>query len=78
MRIAAKSTEQETVEGPQAVSFQIANGNARHHCILQTALSTKALAPKYLLANWPVIEKMACDALSAGNLEDGQVKLVVA
>ena len=75
MRIAAKPTEQETIEGPQAVSFQIANGNARQSCVLQTELPTKALAQKYLLANWPVIEKMA---LAAGNLEDGQVKLVMA
>jgi hypothetical protein len=46
-------------------------------CILQTELPTKALAQKYLLTNWPVIEKMARDALAAGNLEDGQIKLVM-
>jgi predicted dienelactone hydrolase len=78
MRIAAKPTEQEIIEGPQAVSFQIANGNVRQSCILQTELPTKALAQKYLLTNWPVIEKMARDALAAGNLEDGQIKLVMA
>jgi len=50
MRIAAKPTEQEIIEGPQAVSFQIANGNVRQRCILQTELPTKALAQKYLLA----------------------------
>ncbi len=77
MRIAAKPTEQEIIEGPpQAVSFLIANGNVRQRCILQTELPTKALAQKYLLANWSVIEKMARDALAAGNLEDGQIKLV--
>jgi hypothetical protein len=76
MRIAARATEREIIEGPQAVSFQIANGNARQRCILQTELPTKALAQKYLLSNWPVIEKMARDALAAGNLEDGQIKLV--
>jgi hypothetical protein len=43
---------------------------------LQTELPTKALAQKYLLANWPVIEKMARDALATGILEDGQIKLV--
>jgi hypothetical protein len=78
MRIAAKPTEREIIEGPQAVSFQIANGNARQRCILQTELPTQALAQKYLLANWPVIEKMARAALAAGSLEDGQIKLVVA
>jgi hypothetical protein len=78
MRIAAKPTEQEIIEGPQAVSFQIANGNVRQSCILQTELPTKTLAQKYLLANWPVIEKMARDALAAGSFEDGQIKLVAA
>jgi hypothetical protein len=78
MRIAAKPTEQEIIEGPQAVSFQIANGNVRQCCILQTELPTKALAQKYLLANWTVVEKMAREALAAGNLEDGQIKLVMA
>lgn len=77
MRKPAKPTEQEINEGPQAVSFQIANGNARQSCILQTTLPTKAQAQKYLLANWPIIEKMARDALAAGALEDGQIKLVV-
>jgi hypothetical protein len=76
MRKPVKPTEQEIMEGPQAVSFQIANGNARQRCILQTELPTKALAQKYLLTNWPAIEKMAREALAAGNLEDGEIKLV--
>ena len=76
MRIAAKPTEQEIIEGPQAVSFQIANGNARQSCILQTEFPTKALAQKYLLANWPAIERMAREALATGIPEDGQIKLV--
>ena len=78
MRIAAKPTEQEIIEGPQAVCFLIANGNARQRCILQTELPTKALAQKYLLANWPVVEKMARAALEAGSVEDGQIKLIMA
>jgi hypothetical protein len=77
MRKPAEPTDQEVREGPQAVSFQIANGNARQHCILQTDLPTKALAQKYLLTNWLVIEKMARVALANGTLEDGQIKLVV-
>jgi len=77
MRKLAKPTEHEINEGPQAVSFQIANGNARQSCILQTKLPTKAQAQKYLLTNWPIIEKMARDALAKGALEDGQIKLVV-
>jgi hypothetical protein len=75
MRKLAKHTEQEINEGPQAVSFQIANGNARQRCILQTNLPTKVLAQKYLLTNWPVIERMARDALATGAFEDGQIKL---
>ena len=77
MRKLAKPTEQEISEGPQAVSFQIANGNARQRCILQTGLRTKVQAQKYLLTNWPMIEKMARDALAAGAFEDGQIKLVM-
>lgn len=75
MRKLAKPTEQEIIEGPQTVSFQIANGNARQRCILQTRLLTQAQAQKYLLTNWTTVEKMARDALAAGTLEDGQIKL---
>ena len=77
MRKLAKPTEQEINEGPQMVSFEIANGNARQRCILQTRLPTKLLAQKYLLTNWPIIERMARDALEAGTLEDGKIKLVM-
>ena len=77
MRKVAKPTEQEIVEGPQAVSFLIANGNARQRCVLQTELPTQALAQKYLLSNWSIVERMARDALANGILEDGQIKLVM-
>jgi hypothetical protein len=75
LRKFAEPTEQEISEGPQAVSFQIANGNTRQRCILQTDLPTKLQAQKYLLTNWLVIERMARAALATGNLEDGQIKL---
>jgi hypothetical protein len=77
MRKLPKPTEQEVNEGPQSVSFQIANGNARQGCILQTKFSTKVQAQKYLLTNWPIIEKMARNALAAGTFEGGQIKLVM-
>ncbi|WOH51809.1 hypothetical protein [Bradyrhizobium sp. sBnM-33] len=77
MRKLPKPTEQEINEGPQTVSFQIANGNARQGCILQTSFPTKAQAQKYLLANWPIIEKMARDALATGTVEGGQLKLTM-
>jgi hypothetical protein len=73
----AKPTEQGINAGPQTVSFQIANGNARQGCTLQTKFPTKLQAQKYLLTNWPVIEKMARDALATGTLENGQIKLVM-
>jgi len=75
MRKVAEPTEQELREGPQAVSFQIANGNTRQRCTLQTDLPTKILAQKYLLTNWLVIERMARAALATGKFEDGQIKL---
>ena len=78
MRKITKPTEQEVREGPQAVSFQIANGNMRQRCVLQTRLPTKAEAQKYLLTNWLVVEKMARAALAAGTIEDGEIKLVMA
>ena len=77
MRKVPVPTEQEASEGPQSVSFQIANGNVRRSCILQTNLPTKVQAQKYLLANWPAIEKMARDALAAGAIEGEQIKLVM-
>jgi len=77
MRKFPQPTAQEIDEGPQKVSFQIANGNARQTCVLQTTFSTRMQAQKYLLANWPAIEKMARNALAAGTIEDGQIMLVM-
>jgi hypothetical protein len=77
MQKLARPTQQEIDEGPQTVSFEIPNGNARQRCILQTKLPTKVQAQKYLRTNWPIIEKMAREALAAGTFEDGQIKLVM-
>jgi hypothetical protein len=77
MRKYAKATEQEIREGPQTVSFQIANGNARQTCSLKTKFPTQEQAKKYLLVNWPTVEKMARDVLATGSFEDGQIKLVM-
>ena len=77
MRKPAKPTEQEVIEGPQAVSFQIANGNVRQDCVLQTGLPTKVQAQKYLLTNWLIIEKMARDALATGAVENGQIRIAM-
>ena len=77
MRKFPKPTEQELNEGPQTVSFQIANGNTRQDCILQTNFPTQVEARKYLISNWPTIEKMARDSLAGGRFDGGQVKLVM-
>jgi hypothetical protein len=77
MQKLAKPTEQEIIEGPQSVSFQIANGNARQGCTLQTKFPTKVQAQLYLRANWPTIEKMARDALASKTFEGGEIKLVM-
>jgi hypothetical protein len=77
MRKLPQPTEQEISEGPQAVSFQIANGNARQGCILQTSFATKLQAQKYLLTNWSLIERMARNALAAGTFDGGQIRLVM-
>ncbi|MEY9884995.1 hypothetical protein [Bradyrhizobium sp. USDA 329] len=77
MRKFPDPTEQELSEGAQAVAFQIANGNMRQNCILQTNLPTKVQAQRYLLANWPAVEKMARDALALGKVENGEIKLVM-
>ena len=79
MRIAPKPTEQEIIEGPQAVSFLIANGNVRQRCILQTEFPTKAFGPEVSS------DELACYRAADGargsrdgnlSLEDGQIKLV--
>jgi hypothetical protein len=64
-------------QGLQSVSFQFADGNERQDCILQTKFSTKVQARKYLLTNWPIIERMAREALASGTFEDGKIKLVM-
>jgi len=75
MRKLPMPTEQELMEGPQKISFQIANGNVRQSCVLQTTFATRMQAHKYLLTNWMTIEKMAREALAAGNLENGEIQL---
>jgi hypothetical protein len=77
MRKPPKPTEREIEEEPQTISFQIANGNARQGCILQTKFPTKVQAQKYLLTNWPIIERMARDALATGPFDGGPIKLVM-
>jgi hypothetical protein len=72
-----KPKDRATMDEPQSVSFQIANGNMRQACIVQTTCSTQEQAKKYFLMNWPTIERMARDAVAAGDIEDGQIKLVM-
>jgi hypothetical protein len=68
--------EQETREGPRSVSFQVAHGNARYACNLQTEFPTEGQAKKYLLTHWLQVEKMARDYLESAAYDGGEVKLV--
>lgn len=63
--------------GRKAYRFRLRMGNARQSCTLKTKFPTKAQTQKYFLTNWPIIEKMARDALATGTLEDGDIKLVM-
>lgn len=62
-------------KGPHSVSFQIAHGTERHDCILKTRFPTKDQAKKYLLSNWPTIERLARDAVATGHIKDNQIRL---
>ena len=44
---------------------------------MKTKFPTQEQAKKYLLVNWPTVEKMARDVLATGAFEDGQIKLVM-
>jgi hypothetical protein len=72
---AISSTTPEAVE--QIVSFQIADGNKRQDCVLKTKFPTQLQANKYLMINWPTIERLARDAMTTGKIKHGQVRLVV-
>lgn len=77
MRKFAPPTQEEIREGPQSASFQIAHGNRRYACRLQTEFPTKEQAKKYFLTNWPQIEKMARDYLEGGTHGGGEIKLAM-
>ena len=77
MRIAAKPTEQEIIEGPQAVSFQIANGNVRQCCILKPSCRPRRW-PKNIFSQIGLSSKRWRATRRGGNLEDAKIKLVMA
>jgi hypothetical protein len=77
MRKSIPQTHEEISEGPQSVSFQIAHGNVRYACSLQTELPTQGQAKKYLLTHWLQVEKMARDYLESAAYDGGEVKLVM-
>lgn len=69
------ATKPEAVE--QSVSFQIADGNKRQECVLKTKFPTQIQANRYLMTNWPTIERLARDAMTTGNIKNGHVRLVM-
>ena len=77
MQKPSKPIEREFKKRRQTICFQIADGNSQLSCIVETKLPTKVQAQQDLVANRPIIEKLARDALSAGTMEDGQIKLVM-
>jgi len=77
MRKFVPPTEDEIREGPQSVSFQIAHGNRRYACRLQTEFPTQVQARKYLMTNWSQVEKMAREYLESGTHNGGEIKLVM-
>ena len=65
-------------DGPRLgkISFEISNGEARQACSIRVIQQDEALALAFFHTNWPVIGKMAREALDAGDIENGEVRLV--
>jgi hypothetical protein len=57
------------------IFFQIANGNSRQACSLQTPYATYHQALIYFRQNWPAIEKEARARLAENCLVDGKIRL---
>jgi hypothetical protein len=75
--MAVRNAKMRVHETTQLVCFEIASGNGRQACTLQTKFVTKGQASRYLMSNWPMIERLARDALANGYIEDGKIKLVM-
>ena len=58
------------------IHFEISNGDAKQACNIMVNQESESLALAFFHKNWPIIGKMAQDALAAGDLEDGEVRLV--
>jgi hypothetical protein len=66
-----------STDGPQSISFSIADGNRRLACTLQTQFPTRAQAERYFRANWHLLEPMARTKIQAGDFSDGKITLVM-
>jgi len=58
------------------IFFEISNGEARQACSIEVSQQDEALALAFFHTNWPIIGKMAREAMTAGKLENGEVRLV--
>ena len=58
------------------IFFEISNGDAKQACTITVSQEDEALALAFFHKNWPVIGKMAQEALAAGDQEDGEIRLV--
>lgn len=62
--------------GQRKIFFEIANGDAKQSCTITVSQEDEVLALAFFHKNWPVIGKMAQEALAAGELEDGTIQLL--
>jgi hypothetical protein len=58
------------------IFFEISNGRASQACCIEVNQPDEALALAFFHKNWPVIGKMAREALLAGEIENGEIRLV--
>jgi hypothetical protein len=62
--------------GVGKIYFEISNGEISHACSITVREEDEALALAFFHRNWPVIGKMAREALDAGDTKNGEVQLV--
>lgn len=58
------------------ILFEISHGDASQPCSIKVKEDDERLALAFFHSNWPVIGKMAREALIAGELENGEIRLV--
>ena len=62
--------------GVGKILFEISNGEASQACSIKVSQESEVLALALFHTNWPVIGKMAREALDAGDIENDVIQLV--